>query len=190
MEASHLIWTEEKREEKYHTGVMSLHDAECRSPEGKLRTFTVIDCPDWVNVIPVLTGPKGRQFIMVRQWRYGSAELSVEFPGGIIEPGEDPEKGAMRELQEETAFKAGRLVKIGSLRPNPAIMSNTVHFYLAEDLTSLPGQSLDEDEFVDVMQVDEKEVIANLGKPPYVHSLSAAALTFYLIRKQPEFNSE
>ena len=177
------MWTEEKRAKKYHTGVMSLYDVECRSPEGKVRTFSVIDCPDWVNVIPVIDTAEGRKFVMVHQWRYGSAELSVEFPGGIVEPGEDPEEGARRELQEETAYKAGHLVKLGSVRPNPAIMSNNVHFYLAENLTPLPGQNLDEDEFVEVMVVDEKEVIAHMGKPPYVHSLSAAALMFYLKRK-------
>ena len=163
---------------------MSLFDINCRSPEGKLRTFSVIDCPDWVNVIPVIETPEGREFLMVHQWRYGSAELSVEFPGGIVEPGEDPEDGARRELQEETAFRAGRLLKLGAVRPNPAIMSNMVHFYLAENLIPLPGQNLDEDEFVEVLRITEKEVIANMGKPPYVHSLSAAALMFYLRLKQ------
>jgi len=162
---------------------MSLFDIECRSPEGKIRTFSVIECPDWVNVIPVLEGPEGRQFLMVHQWRYGSAELSVEFPGGILEEGETPEEGAGRELQEETAFMAGSLIKLGSVRPNPAIMSNTVHFYLAENLIPLSGQNLDEDEFVDVLRINEKEVIANMGKPPYIHSLSAAALMFFLTYK-------
>lgn len=182
METSHLIWTEEKRREKYRSGVMSISDIECRSPEGKLRTFSVMDCPDWVNVIPVIDSPEGRKFVMVRQWRYGSAEISVEFPGGIIEKGEEAEAGAARELAEETAYRAGRLVKLGAVRPNPAIMSNTVHFYLAEDLIPLSGQNLDEDEFVDVLYIDEKEAIANMGKAPYIHSLSVAALAFYLTR--------
>ena len=183
METSHLIWKEQKRHERYRSGVMAFYDIECLSPEGVLRTFSVMDCPDWVNVIPVINGPKGRQFILVRQWRYGSGELSVEFPGGIVEPGEEAEEGAKRELQEETAYKAGRLTKLGSFRPNPAFMSNTVHFYLAEDLTPLPSQNLDEDGFVDVLTASEKEVIDCMGKPPYVHSLSAAALMLYLTRK-------
>ena len=187
METSHLIWTEEKRQEKYRSGIMTLFDIECRSPEGKMQTFSVIDCPDWVNVIPVMESPEGRQFLMVHQWRYGSAELSVEFPGGIIEPGEDPQAGAERELEEETAYRAGSLIKLGSFRPNPAFMSNTVHFYLAEDLTPLSGQNLDEDEFVDVLRVDEKEVIANMGKAPYIHSLSAAALMLYMRKSLKKF---
>jgi 8-oxo-dGTP pyrophosphatase MutT (NUDIX family) len=142
-------------------------------------------CPDWVNVIPVIDSPEGKKFVMVRQWRYGSAEISVEFPGGIVEEGEEAEAGAMRELEEETAYRVGRFVKLGSVRPNPAIMSNTVHFYLAENLIPLSGQNLDEDEFVDILYIDEKEVLANMGKAPFVHSLSAAALAFYLTRAIP-----
>ena len=184
METSHLIWKEEKRRERYRTGVMSVWDIESRSPEGKLGAFSVIDCPDWVNIIPVIKNKDGNQFVMVCQWRHGSQEICMEFPGGIVEKGEDPETAARRELEEETAFRAGSLVKLASLRPNPAIMSNMVHIYAAESLIPLERQNLDEDEIVDVLYVDEKEVIANMGKPPYIHSLSAAALAFYLTREK------
>jgi len=178
-----LIWTEENRRELYRAGVLSLMETECRSPLGEKRAFTVIDCPDWVNIVPVLETAEGRCFVMVRQWRHGSREMSVEFPGGILESGEDSETGAGRELEEETAYRAGRLVKLGSMRPNPAIMSNMVHFYLAENLIPLAGQNLDEDEFVDAELISEQEVIRNMGEPPYVHSLTATALALYLVRK-------
>jgi 8-oxo-dGTP pyrophosphatase MutT (NUDIX family) len=184
METSHLIWTEEKRTELYRSGVLSVRDTVCRSPKGETRTFTVIDSSDWVIVVPVLQTEQGRQFLMVRQWRHGSRELSLEFPGGVIEPGESDEAGAARELAEETAYKAGRLVKLGAMRPNPAIMSNQVHFYYAENLTPLPGQNLDEDEFIDVEEIPEKEALAGMGRPPYVHALTAAALALYLTNPQ------
>ena len=186
MSHSHLIWTEESRRERYKAGVMSLWDIECRSVAGKKSTFSVIESPDWVNIIPVLRNPEGTQFVMVRQWRHGSKEISVEFPGGIIEDGEDPEAAARRELEEETAFTTGNIIKLGSFRPNPAIMSNTVHFFLAQDLTALERQNLDEDEIIDVLQIDEKEVIANMGKAPYIHSLSAAILALYIIKGCPK----
>jgi hypothetical protein len=78
MEASHLIWTEESSREAYRSRVLTVRDSDCRSPEGALRTFTVIDCADWVIVVPVLESAAGRQFLMVRQWRHGSRELSLE----------------------------------------------------------------------------------------------------------------
>jgi len=182
MEASHLIWTEEKRREAYRSKVLTVQDTECRSPEGKVRTFTVIDCADWVIVVPVFEIAAGRQFLMVRQWRHGSRELSVEFPGGVLENGEDPQTGAGRELREETAYEAGRLTKLGTMGPNPAIMSNHVHFYLAENLKPLHRQNLDEDEFVDAESINEKDVLRGMGKPPYIHALTAAALGLYLAR--------
>ncbi|GHV85786.1 DNA mismatch repair protein MutT [Spirochaetia bacterium] len=189
MEASHLIWTEEQRREVYRSSILSVRDTECRSPEGNLKTFTVIDCRDWVIAVPVITIPLNalgnaeRQFLLVRQWRFGSRELSLEFPGGVLEEGEDPEAGAKRELEEETAWRPGCLVKLGTMSPNPAMMSNHVHFYLAEDLSPLPHQNLDEDEFVEAEFFSEKDVITNMGKPPYVHALSAAALALYLAQR-------
>ncbi|MDR0447245.1 MAG: NUDIX hydrolase [Treponema sp.] len=189
MEANHLIWTEESRRECFRSGLLSVRDTECRSPEGKTRIFTVIDCPDWVNVVPVTENSEGKKFLMVRQWRHGSREMSLEFPGGILEKGENPETGAARELEEETAYRAENLIRLGSLRPNPAIMSNTVHFFLAENLIPLAGQNLDEDEFVDAEFVPEDEVFRNLGDSPYVHSLTAAALALYFKRTIPPISS-
>jgi 8-oxo-dGTP pyrophosphatase MutT (NUDIX family) len=180
MEASHLIWKEEKRTEQFRSKVFSVRDTECRSPEGETGHFTIIDAPDWVIVVPVIETKEGRRFVMVRQWRHGSRELSVEFPGGVIEPGETDRDGAARELEEETAYRAGKLVKLGDMAPNPAIMSNRVHFYLAEELEPLASQNLDEDEFVDVEPVDAGEALRAMGKPPYVHALTAAALALYL----------
>ncbi|MDR2211428.1 MAG: NUDIX hydrolase [Spirochaetaceae bacterium] len=183
MEASHLVWTEIGRKEVYRSRVLSVRDTICRSPEGKDSTFTVIDSPDWVIVVPLLKTKDGPRFLMVRQWRHGSRELSLEFPGGVLERGETGEAGAARELAEETAHRAEGLIKLGTMSPNPAIMSNHVHFYYAENLSPLESQSLDEDEFVDTEPLPPGEVIHGMGRPPYVHALSAAALALYLSRR-------
>jgi 8-oxo-dGTP pyrophosphatase MutT (NUDIX family) len=127
--------------------------------------------------VPVLN--QGKDFLMVRQWRHGSGELSLEFPGGVFEPGEDPAAAAARELREETAYNPGRIRKIGEFSPNPALMSNRVHFFLAEDLTRLEGQDLDDDEFVDVEIVPAEEVFQGLGRPPYIHDLMGTAYVLY-----------
>jgi 8-oxo-dGTP pyrophosphatase MutT (NUDIX family) len=177
MNKDHLIWQEKQRREVYRNRILSVRDTVYSSPEGEERVFTVIDCPDWAIVIPVLNG--GRDFLMVRQWRHGSAELSLEFPGGVFELGEDPAEAAARELREETAYSPGRIRKIGEFSPNPALMSNHVHFFLAEDLTPLEGQDLDEDEFVDVEIVPAAEVFRGLGRPPYIHALMGSAYALY-----------
>jgi len=176
-----LTWKEEGRKKVFESRVFSVYESYCRSPnDNELRTYTVLDAMDWAIVVPVLETPKGKQFVMVRQWRHGSQGLSLEFPGGVLEAGEDPQDAAARELLEETGYQAGSLRKIGEFSPNPAIMANKVHFFVAEGLVNTGSQDLDADEFVEVELVDIKTVCQGMGKPPYVHALMGSALALYL----------
>jgi len=178
-----LIWKEESRRTVFSCPVFSVGERFCRSPEEILKTFTVLDAPDWAIVIPALETGRGREFVMVRQWRHGARELSLEFPGGVFEPGEDPLAAAAREFREETGYTAGKIEKMGEFNPNPAIMSNRVHFFLAWDLKPPVEQELDEDEYVEVETVPWREVLAGLGKPPYIHALMGTAMSLYLGRE-------
>jgi 8-oxo-dGTP pyrophosphatase MutT (NUDIX family) len=185
MDKERLIWTEEGRKQVFKCGIFSIWESYCKAPEtesgcGETHTFSVLDTKDWAIVIPVLSFPEGNKFVMVWQWRHGSKNLSLEFPGGVFEAGENPGEAALRELKEETGYIPGKLVKLGEFSPNPAIMTNKVHFFLAEDL-NIPGkQHLDEDEYVEVVLVDTAEVIQGMGKEPYVHALMGTALSLYL----------
>jgi 8-oxo-dGTP pyrophosphatase MutT (NUDIX family) len=175
-----LVWDVRDSAEVYHSRVFRVLERRAVSPQGSSKTFTVIEAPDWAIVVPVLDTPGGKHFVMVRQWRHGSRELSLEFPGGVFEPGEDSAAAASRELQEETAYAPGRIRPLGKMSPNPAIMGNRVHFFLAEDLRHMGNQNLDDDEFVAVELIPVKTVLQDMGKPPYVHALMAAALALYL----------
>lgn len=171
-----LVWNEEARREIFTCPIFSIQESTSRSPDNELRIFTVLDAPDWAIVVPVLTTPRGKEFVMVRQWRHGAQELSVEFPGGVFEKGEDPHAAAARELREETAYEAGTIRSLGVCSPNPAIMTNRVHFFLAEDLKALEAQDLDDDEYVEVEIVPIHEVFQSMGRPPYIHALMGSAL--------------
>jgi 8-oxo-dGTP pyrophosphatase MutT (NUDIX family) len=180
MNDKNLIWTEEASRTVFDCRIFSIRESACRSPDNELRTYTVIDASDWAVTIPLMDGASGRQFVMVRQWRHGARELSLEFPGGVFEPLENPEQAAARELQEETGYKPRKIKKIGEMSPNPAIMSNRIHFFLAEGLVDTGKQKLDTDEFLETVLVDVDEVIKNMGRPPFVHALMSAALLLYL----------
>jgi 8-oxo-dGTP pyrophosphatase MutT (NUDIX family) len=180
MENSHLIWHEKSRKTLFNNRIFTIQERVCKSPSGEEGIFSVMDCPDWAIAVPVLNMPEGKAFVMVRQWRQGSQALSLEFPGGVCEPGEAVEEAAIRELREETAYAPGRILKLGEMNPNPAIMTNKVHFFLAEDLQNTGSRNLDADEYVDVEIIPVDRVVQNMGKPPYIHSLMAAALMFYL----------
>jgi 8-oxo-dGTP pyrophosphatase MutT (NUDIX family) len=177
---SNLIWTEKSKNLVFKNRIFSIRESLCVSPSGKEGIYTAMESPDWAVVIPVLETPQGREFVMVRQWRHGARDLSLEFPGGVFEPQEDGALAAGRELQEETGYTPGKILKLGEMSPNPAIMANHSHFFLAQDLENTGKQHLDEDEYLDVELVKAEEVIRLMGKPPYIHALMASALLLYL----------
>ena len=109
---NNLVWKEEGRKTVFNCRVFSICESYSRSPYDELRTYTVIDACDWAIVVPVLETPQGKKFVMVRQWRHGSRDLSLEFPGGVFEPGENPQEAATRELLEETGYRPGKIKKI------------------------------------------------------------------------------
>jgi len=104
---------------------------------GALKQFSLIDCPDWINVIALTARD---QVVLLRQFRPGTNQICLEIPGGMIEPGEDPCTAAARELAEETGYTGGALELLGKVAPNPAIQNNTLYTVLARGvaLTQAP----------------------------------------------------
>jgi 8-oxo-dGTP pyrophosphatase MutT (NUDIX family) len=119
-------------------------------------------------------------FLMVRQYRQGCGSVTMEFPAGTVEAGEDPENTARRELAEETGYTFEKLTLLGQVNPNPAFLNNTFHAYLAEGVTDVADQNLDEDERIHPVLVPADEVIRSLGTGEYINGTQAAALLFYL----------
>lgn len=172
-----LTWKPIEKTEKYKTPVFSVNEVKSLSPENDTKTFTTLSAPEWVIVIPHITDQDGKQyFLMVKQWRHGSARISVEFPGGVVDEGETPEAAAHRELLEETGRRANTLRLLGEVYPNPAIMENKSHIYFADCESDIRPQDLDEDEFLEAEAVPVQEVLDKMGKAPYDHALMCTAL--------------
>jgi len=164
----------------YPTRVFSLQETRRRGPGGAEGRFVLVDAPDWANVIAVVPDAAGRDcFLMVRQFRHGLGRSIWEFPGGMVDKGEDPAEAAARELEEETGWSARSLTLLGRTNPNPSFMTNSVSTFRAEGLTNSGTVKLDEHEFVRVGLRPVDEVLAQVGEGEYNHGVMLMALWFW-----------
>ncbi len=157
------------------------------SPDtGFARDFTVLKCVDWVNVVALT--PEGN-FILVRQYRHGTREYTVEIPGGAVDgKDETPEEAARRELEEETGYLPGSFEPIGVVEPNPAFQTNRCHTFLARDAQPDGEMKLDPGEEIEVFLATPQEVASMVQKGEIRHSLVISAL-FWLKTKPIDLTS-
>lgn len=142
----------------------------------------VLECPDWVNVVALT--PE-RELVVVTQYRFGVEAVTLEIPGGMVDPGEEHGVAARRELEEETGYTAERWRYLGSVEPNPAVQNNRLHTWLAEGARPTAGQALDpgEDIAVGTLPLDEIGRAARDGR--IAHSLVLCALLHVLDLSDP-----
>jgi 8-oxo-dGTP pyrophosphatase MutT (NUDIX family) len=146
----------------------------CHHPLDKREgDFFVIHSHDWVLGLPITDDGK---IVLVKQYRFGLRDLSIEPPGGLLEPGEDPIIAATREVEEETGFKGGKSTLLGSCSPNPAIQKNQCHFVLIEGGKIESAQDLDAHEEIEVLLVTPQEALDLAKNNPRVHALALLAL--------------
>ena len=153
--------------------IFRLHSQRFVSPRTEREhDFYVLDVPDWVNVVAVTPDQK---VVLIEQFRFGTAALTLEIPGGMIDPGEDPVAAARRELLEETGYDAERFTLLGHVEPNPAIQNNRCYTVLAEGARLLGAQDLDEKEDIGVVLRPLSDVPQLLRSGAISHALVWAA---------------
>lgn len=117
-----------------------------RSPrDDGSQDFYVLDMPDWVQVVAVT--PAGR-LVLVEQFRPGARRVTLEFPAGLVDPGEAAALAAARELAEETGYRGDDAVVIAELDPNPALQNNRLYIVLIEGCRPTSDQDQDPGEVI------------------------------------------
>lgn len=174
-------WLPGPRRQLARTRILTLHEQRFDCPDHPQRSgdFTVIETNDWVNVL-ALTDPATNagevHAVLVEQFRYGTAKNTIEIPGGIIDPGEDPVAAGVRELLEETGFAGASPRVIGVVDANPAIMTNRATTVLVEHCRPVASQTLDEHEHIRVLTRPLEHLPAMVARGEITNAVVVAAL--------------
>jgi len=148
----------------YEGKVISLRVDEVTLPNGKTSKRELIKHPGAVAIIPITSEGK---IVFVEQYRKALERSLIETPAGKLEPGEEPEKTARRELEEETGYGCGKLTHIQTFATSPGFADEIIHVYVAEELYKIENAAaLDEDEFVEIMEatIEEAELMMKNGQ--------------------------
>ncbi|WP_028297303.1 NUDIX hydrolase [Olivibacter sitiensis] len=155
-----------------------LRKDKCEMPNGHIvPEYYVLEYPNWVNMVALTAD---NQFILVKQYRHGVGKEVLEICGGVIDPGEDALTAAKRELLEETGYAFDDFRELAVLYPNPATSNNITTTFLATGGVKVQGQSLDEQEEIDVICCSPDELKQLLKTNQFGQALHTAALFYAL----------
>ncbi len=131
-----------------------------RLPDGESVVREIVRHPGAVAMVPLLPGG---DVLLVRQYRHAAGDLLLEIPAGTLEPDEDPERAAARELQEEIGYSPGKLERLASEYTAPGYTTELIHVYLATELVEsrLAG---DADEFLEVVRLPLAEALRQVER--------------------------
>ena len=119
------------RREIWQGSVGKFGEDDIALPDGRRFTLGVLQHPGAAAVVPLLSD--GR-VLLLRQYRYAVRQTLWEVPAGKLDPGETPETGARRELEEETGYAAESLVSLGSIYVTPGYSDEVIHLYVERGL--------------------------------------------------------
>ena len=141
--------------------------------------FYILESPDWVNVIPIT---EAGEVVLIRQFRFGTEEVTLEIPGGIVDPEHTPLEAGQNELLEETGFKSNQWEYLGFVHPNPAFLTNRCHSFLAKGIKKVAEIRPEESEEFEVIQIPYSGIKDLIEKTQITHSLVICAFHLYELR--------
>jgi ADP-ribose pyrophosphatase len=116
-------------------------------PNGHEIEIDIVKHPGATCIVPFTSED---EIVLIRQFRPATGGEILELPAGKIDAGEAPELCAVRELEEETGYRAGRIEHLSSIWTTPGFTDEIIHLYAAFDLEAV-GQDLQEDEVIELV---------------------------------------
>lgn len=173
------FWSTSESDIVLETPVLSIRrDRKHRPSEPETsHDFYVIESVDWVNVIP---WTEDDEVVLIDQYRHGIDGMSLEIPGGMIDPEDaSPAAAAAREMREEIGFASDDLVELGVVHPNPALQGNRCFTFLAKNAELVGEPRPDDTEDLALVRYPRTEVLQLLREGKISHALVVAAFLWW-----------
>lgn len=165
---------------RVYTGrVISLDVDRVRFPDGSEGELEMVRHPGASAVVPFLSDPAGDdpQILIIRQYRYAADGFIYEIPAGRLDPGEEPEACAVRELREETGCTAQRMERLFTMYTTPGFTDEKIHLFMATGLTMGEAER-EADEFVEVIPMALSTALAMLERGEIQDAKTALGLLY------------
>lgn len=165
-------------EEIYKGKIIDVYKDKVVCPNGHISTRELIrHC----KASCVLAITNDNKVLIERQYRYPYDEVIYEFPAGKCDKNENPKDTALRELEEETGYRANDITYLGKMYPSCAYTDEIIYLYMCKDLVKT-HQHLDENEALEIIKLDFDDIKKLVSNGELVDAKSLCALTYYLIK--------
>ena len=139
----------------YKGDFLDVRQDEVLLPNGETAAREWINHPGAVVIVPIL--PNG-EIALIKQFRYAAGSEFIELPAGKLDAGEDPEKCALRELEEEIGYRANKIKFLANIHPAIGFTNEIMGVFLAENLEKTE-HNRDNDEFLELVPTTLTEAL-------------------------------
>jgi ADP-ribose pyrophosphatase len=164
----------------YSGRIVKLDIDTVRFPDGSVGEMEMIRHPGAAAVVPVAADGDTADptILLIRQYRYAAEGPVWEVPAGRLDPGEDPERCALRELEEEAGARAERIERLTTIYTTPGFLDERIHLFAAHGLSAVPHRR-EADEFMEVVPLSLSRILGMIRDGEMVDGKSIVAVLFF-----------
>jgi 8-oxo-dGTP pyrophosphatase MutT (NUDIX family) len=172
-----MRWKKLQSEYLFTDNWLTLRADTCEKPNGMIiQPYYVYEFPDWVTAVPFTADGK---IIMIQQYRHALGDISLEIPGGCVDPGDTNLQAACeRELLEETGYSFDSFTYLCKTSANPSTNNNLMHVFLAQGGQWKKSQQLDAGEDIEIVLLSVDEVKQLIRENKIIQSMHVTALIY------------
>ncbi|MDI6815610.1 MAG: NUDIX hydrolase [Actinomycetota bacterium] len=141
----------------YEGAIISLHVDKIRNNEGKILEREVVEHLDAVGIAALDTN---NNIVLVSQYRHPLKGDLLEIPAGLLAEGEDPADCAIRELKEETGYRAKKIEKLAAFYTSAGFTDERFYLFFSDDLEEGESELESDEEDIEVVLIPLEQAVA------------------------------